>query len=159
MEIIASLVLVGILASVAGMFIVTGMRSYETATAASEGALRAQIALSRMYTELTGIDPTSTIAVTANTSISYQHTVLTPSQTRAISYDSAQNRINLTAGGTVYPMIGDISSFSLSVSEVDMDGDGNDEIAYVDIGFKITGIGNQFELRVYPRNLKDIASP
>lgn len=156
-EIIASLVLVGILASVAGMFIVTGMRSYETATIASEGALRTQIALNRIYAELSGIAPSSTITVTTNTSISYNHNVLTPNQARTISYDSTQNKINLTVGANTYPIIGDVLSFNLSAPLVDIDGDGNNEIADIVINFTIEGIGSLFQLRVYPRNLSDMS--
>jgi prepilin-type N-terminal cleavage/methylation domain-containing protein len=152
-EIIASLMLVGILASVAGMFIVTGMQSYETATTASEGALKAQIAINRIIAELTRIDPDQSVTVTPNTAIVYRHTDLTPTQSRTLSYDGTQKRINLTAAGTVYPLIGDVASFTLSETSADMDGDGNNEIAYVDISFTVADIGNAFSLRIYPRNL------
>jgi prepilin-type N-terminal cleavage/methylation domain-containing protein len=151
-EIIASLVLVGILASVAGMFIVTGMKSFETATTASEGALQGLIAINRMYVELTGIDPAQAITVTTNTSITYTHAALTPAQTRTLFYDSARKKINLTTAGGTYPLIGDISVFTLSATPAD-GSNLNNGIAYIDITFTIEGIGNAFELRVFPRNL------
>lgn len=159
-EIIASLVLVGILASAAGMFIVTGMKSFETATTAAEGALKAQIAINRMYAELTGIDPTQSITVTPNTSIAYTHaklhSVSTPySYTRTLSYDSAQKRINLTTADGTYPLIGGISVFTLSATPADGSNLSNG-IAYIDIEFTIEGIGNAFNLRAFPRNLSNM---
>ncbi|MFH1980879.1 MAG: prepilin-type N-terminal cleavage/methylation domain-containing protein [Pseudomonadota bacterium] len=157
-EVIASLLLVGILASVAGMFIVTGIKGYETATTASEGALKAQIAINRMYAELTGIDPTQTITVVTDTSIAYTHAVLTPNLTRTLSYDSAQKRINLTTTGGTYPLIGDISAFKLSAAPAD-GVNLNNGIAYVDIEFNIAGIGGirpPFKLTAFPRNLSNM---
>jgi prepilin-type N-terminal cleavage/methylation domain-containing protein len=152
-EIVASLLLVGVLASVAGMFIVTGMQGYETAVTASEGALKAQVAIKRMTAELSGIDPDQAITLVSNSSIGYQHTTLSPGLNRSISYSSTQNRINLTVDGSAYPLIDGIEAFSLSSQTSDLDGDGNDEIAQVDLTFTLEDIGSFFQIRVFPRNL------
>ena len=110
--------------------------------------------MQRIFAELKGIDPEHVVTVTANTSIAYRHKTLTPAVTRTLVYDSTQDRINLTVGAASYPLIGGIEAFSLSASTADVDGDGNsDEIAEVGISFTMDGIGNPFQLQIYPRNL------
>lgn len=152
-EIIASLVLVGLMASVTGLFLVSVMKSYETATMAAEGALKAQVAIDRIYIELMGIDSDQGVTVTTNTSIAYRHAVLTPTQNRALTYNSSQNRIELTVGSDTYPLVDDVATFSLTATGADIDDDGSDEIAYVDIAFTLSGIASDFSVRVFPRHL------
>ncbi len=157
-EIIASLLLVGVLASIAGLFIITGVQGYETAVTASEGALKAQIAMKRIYLEVSGINPDLPIPEPTSTSITYHHSKLTPDKVRIISFDSNQRRINLTVDANTYPLIDDIETFAITTSKKDLDNDTVlDQIAYVDIVFSISGIGGEFKLNVYPRNILPVS--
>jgi prepilin-type N-terminal cleavage/methylation domain-containing protein len=151
-EVVATLVLVGILASVAGLFIVSGLQGYQLSADASDGALKAQIALNRIHMELRGIDPDATVTLITDTSISYdKHVELDPN--RSISYDGTNKEIRIGVGGTNYRLIDGVTDFALSRTAVDLDGDTNDDFGYIDVGFTLEATGSRFELRVYPRNL------
>ena len=154
-EIVATLVLVGILASVAGLFIVSGMQGYQLASDAADGALKAQIALNRIHMELTGIAADATVTISTNSSISYdEHAELAGE--RSISYDGTQKEIrigvDMGAGVSNYRLIDGVTAFALSRTAVDLDNDSNDDFGYIDVGFTIESTGSRFELRVYPRN-------
>ena len=155
-EVVATLVIVGILASMAGLFIVSGLQGYQLSTDASSGALKAQIAMNRIHRELKGISPDATVTLTTDTSISYDiHAELAGE--RSISYDGTQKEIrigvDLGAGVTNYGLIDGVTAFTLSHTAVDLDNDGNnDDSGYIDVGFTWEATGSRFDLRVYPRN-------
>ena len=156
-EIIASIVLLGILGVVTTMFLYTAINAYETSRQTTHGAMRAQIALDRMNLELRKV--TSVTAATA-TSITYTNDDLPGS--RRIFYnttDADNHTISIEIdGGTAHPLLDriDPGTFTISLADTrDLDNDGNNEIEGIDISFNITDIGRPFNLRVYPRNLID----
>ena len=156
-EIIVSIVLLGILGIVTTMFLYTAINAYETSRTTSEGAMRAQIALDRMNLELRKV--TSVTAATA-TSITYTNDDLPGS--RRIFYDTTDANNHMIKieidGGTAHPLLDHIDpgTFAISLADTrDLDNDGNNEIEGIDISFNLYDIGRPFNLRVYPRNLID----
>ena len=101
-ELVATLILVGIIGIFTGFFLYTGINGYMTTKETSEGALLAQTALERISKELREID-TLPSAPVANTSVTFTSKVL-PGQ-RVISYSSATNTISISVdGGTAWPL-------------------------------------------------------
>ncbi len=145
-ELAATIVLVGIIGSFTVFFLYTGVQGYMRAKATSEGALRAQAAIMRIAKELRDLDSLNGNPV-PNTSIAY--TGRTLPGLRQISY--AGGVISMVVNDADYPLLKGVDSFSLSWQPADLDNDGNDEIAWFEVGFTAGEIQKDFTTRVYPR--------
>lgn len=146
-ELVSTLILVGIIGSFTGFFLYTGIQGYLTSKKTSVGALQAQTALERVSKELSALESLPTVQ---SKSISYTSRTL-PGQ-RSISFDDNTGVISITVDGSSYPLLKDVGSFSLSGDTADLNGDGNaDEISVIAIAFTVGEIGRQFSTAVYPR--------
>jgi len=151
-ELIAVIVLVGIIASFSAFFLYTGFNAYVNTKTTTEGALNAQMALDRIALELRNID--DAISFAANTSISFKSEELTG--TRTLKYESNSNTIQINVNNSDYNLLEDVpsNSFRLSVACQDLDNDGAaDDIARIDVRFQIGEIGKEFKTRIFPRNM------
>jgi len=152
-EVVASLVLVGILATFASLFLVVGLEGYETTRKATEAAMNAEVALSRISLELRSIASIPSAPV-ANTSLSY-----TSSETAILggsrTLKFASGNLYISVDGVDYKLIENISAPVLDVKDdVDLDNDGTDEVAYITVGFDLDAMPS-FQVRVYPRVMID----
>ena len=148
-ELVATLILVGIIGIFTGFFLFTGIKGYMTTKETSEGALIAQTALERISKELREIDslPSSPVA---NTSITFTSKIL-PGQ-RLISYDNATDTISISVdGGTAWPLLKDVDTFSLSWTTADLNYDTVDDISGITITFNTEQVGQTFSTTIYPR--------
>jgi type II secretory pathway pseudopilin PulG len=158
-EVIVSIVLLGILGVFTTMFLYTGIKGYMISKQTADGAMRVQVALDRMNLELRKVT-----SVPAATSTSITYTTNDLPGTRRIFYDTSDpdnHTISIEVDeGTPYSyaLLDDIKpeSFSITLADTrDLDNDGNNEIEGIDISFTLTDIGRPFNLRVYPRNWID----
>ncbi len=157
-ELVVTLILIGIIGGFTGLFLYTGVTGFLTSKKTSETALKAQATMDRITIELRNIKWESNRPVLNSTSITYQSddTENLPG-TRSISYNSSNGTINLTVDGTPNVLLDQIqpNSFNLSWTERDLNNlfsDG-DELAEIQIVFKVLDVGTQFTVRVYPRNM------
>jgi prepilin-type N-terminal cleavage/methylation domain-containing protein len=150
-ELIASIVLLGIIGIFTSLFLYTGIKGYLTAKQTADSAMKAQIALDRINLELRKISALPSAPV-ANASIAYTSEELPG--TRRILYDPNAKTISIEVNGTANVLLDQINTFSLSWEAADLNnsGDGVNEIAGINIGFTMTEIGTPFNMRVYPRN-------
>lgn len=158
-ELVATLVLIGIIGAFAGLFLYTGINGFIASKRNSETALAAQIALDRISAELRHISSVPAAPV-ANASITYRSKDLTG--TRKLCYDTPSNTIYLFVNGTdkpcgkvpeSNPLLENISTFSLTWDSADMDNaDGDEEIKAIRIGFTVIDVGTQFDVRIHPRS-------
>lgn len=153
-EIIASLVIVGIIAVFSSLFLVVGLDGYEFTRKAADAATNAEVALNRISLELKTIDeiPAGSPPVT-NSSLTYTSSDDTlAGTTRMIRFNSDNLYINVD--GTDFTLIKDVSNPLLSVQLEDLDNDGSvDDVAYITVGFRPSGIPSDFQVRVYPRKM------
>lgn len=152
-EMIISLVMLGIIGVFTTMFLYTGIKGYMISKQTADGAMRVQIALDRMNLELRKV---ITVPAATSTSITYTNNDLPG--TRRIFYDDTtdpnNHTISIEVDGNAYPLLDNIkpNSVLIALPTLDLDGDGNDDIAGINIDFTLTDIGRPFSLRVYPRN-------
>jgi type II secretory pathway pseudopilin PulG len=153
-ELIAVIVLVGIIAAFTGFFLYTGMNGYLKTKNATEGALNAQMALDRITLELRNISY-FTSATVPDTSLWYRSESEALPGARALKYASTDNTILISIDGTPYTLLENVSSFNLSVAPPkDLDNDGSsDDVAYIEVGFNINDVGKQFKTKIFPRNM------
>jgi len=152
-ELTLTIVLIGIIGVFTSLFVYSGIRGYETTRLASEGALQAQIAMDRISLELRNINSlTSTPDIT---SVSYKSAVL--SGTRKLKYESTPKAILISVdnGSNYYELLKNVDSFVLSLTYLNLDHDTApvDEVAHIDLNFKLDGIGKEFRTRIFPRHL------
>jgi prepilin-type N-terminal cleavage/methylation domain-containing protein len=152
-ELVATLVLIGVIGAFAGLFIYTGMNGFIASKRNSETALSAQIALDRISAELRHVSSLPAAPV-ANTSITYLSKDLPG--TRRLRYDSGARTINLDVTGVPNPLgekplLDKVATFSLAWTSANLDNAGGDEISTINIGFTITDVGTQFNARIHPR--------
>ena len=148
-ELVATLILVGIIGIFTGLFLFTGIKGYMTTKETSEGALRAQTAIERISKELRDID-TIPSAPVANTSITYTSKAL-PGQ-RQISFNDTTDIISISVdGGTAWPLLKDVDTFNLSWTTADLNYDTVDDISGITIAFNTTQVGQMFSTTIYPR--------
>lgn len=148
-ELVATLVLIGIIGAFAALFLYTGINGFITSKRNSETALSAQVALDRISAELRRISSLPAAPV-ANTSITYLSRDLPG--TRRIRYDSTAGVIYFSRDGVENPLLDKVATFSLAWDSANMDNAGGDEeIATIRIGFTIIDVGTQFNVRIHPR--------
>ncbi len=142
-EIIATLVLIGVLSTIAALFMGNFLTGYTTVKNNSSAALKAQMALNRISLELK--EMSSLYSLTDNASITYKNPL-------------GDNRTIKFAGSGIYLstpsdnlLIDGVSNFSLSAAYDNMYNLAPDDVAYIDIGFTVSGVSS-FSTRIFPRN-------
>ncbi len=153
-ELIAVVVILGLVGVFAGMFLTTGMRGMLLAQQAQENAQSGQIALQRISLELRDINggPASgstAPSITAGHSLSYTSSQAALPGTRTLAYDSATKRITL-APDTGQPgqiLVEDVESCTISTSG----GSASHDILFT-VTFTLTGTSQNFSITVKPRN-------
>ena len=156
-ELIAAIVLTGVIASFATFFLYTGFNGYQKSKDTSEGALEAQMALDRITLELRDIEYFTSAPVN-NVSLSYKSATLTG--TRVLNYDAGNDKIEININNTPYTLVEDVSNFNLSVNCLDLDNDGTrDNVSRIDVGFNVGNIGREFRTNVFPRNMVYFVCP
>ena len=148
-ELMAVIVLVGIIAIFSAFFLRTGFSGYLNTKNNTEGALNAQMALDRISMELRNIsDITST---PSGTSVTYKSEELTG--TRTLKY--VGNEIIINVDATDYRLLDNISSFNLDFDTRDIDHypPSDEEVAGIDVDFEVNDIGQNFRTNIIPRNM------
>jgi prepilin-type N-terminal cleavage/methylation domain-containing protein len=156
-ELILTLVLVGIIGVFTSLFVYSGIRGYIITRQTSEGALQAQIAMDRISLELRNINYLTSAPDTTAPDLSVSYKSETLSGTRELKYDSTQNAILISVdnGSNYYKLLGNISSCNLLLTYLNLDHDTGpvNEVAHIDLNFTLDGIGQEFRTRIFPRYL------
>ena len=150
-ELIVTLVLVGIIGTFTTLFMYTGLNGYLRAKDTSEGALKAQIALDRISLELKDVINISDY--NSNTNIDFTSETLPFA--RRIRYDSGNNEILLSVAGTEYLLVDDVPTFSMTATYNDLNyyGDNVSEVQAIDVSFTVGEIERPFRTRIFPRHM------
>jgi prepilin-type N-terminal cleavage/methylation domain-containing protein len=150
-ELIVTLVLVGIIGTFTTLFMYTGLNGYLRAKDTSEGALKAQIALDRISLELRDINDVSDF--NADTNVDY--TSVTLPLARRIRYDAVNDEILLSVGGNENLLLDDVRTFSMTATynELNYYGNNVDEVAAIEVGFSVGEIERSFRTRILPRHM------
>ena len=148
-ELIVTIVLVGIIGTFTTLFMYTGLNGYLRAKDNAEGALKAQNALDRISLELRDINEIE--AFTANSTIDYFSTTL-PGD-RQITYNAATDTISMDVDGSVNVLLDEVQSFNITAAYSDLIPGGSNEVEAIDVSFTIGEIGRQFSTRIFPRNM------
>ena len=151
-EVVASLVIVGIIAVFSSLFLVVGLQGYEFTRNAADAAVNAEVALNRISLELKTIEkiPLGSPPVT-NSSLTYTSSEDILTGTREIKFDSGN--LYITVNSVDYKLIGDVTTPLVEVQLDDLDNDGAaDDVAYITVGFTLSSIP-AFQVRVYPRTM------
>ena len=151
-ELIAVIVLVGIIASFSTFFLYTGFEGYLTTKKTTAGALDAQIALDRIALELRDIS--EVIVFVDDSSLTFKSEVLTG--TRTLKYETNSNSIKIGVNNLEFPLMEGVvpTSFKLSRDCRDLiDDPYNFKIANIGVQFQVEGIGKKFKTGVFPRNM------
>jgi len=142
-EIIATIVLIGVLSSVAALFMGNVLNGFTLVRNNTSAALKAQMALNRISLELKDLN--SLYALTDNVSIVYENSL-------------GDNRTIRLAGSNIYIstpgdnlLIDGVSNFTLSAAYDNMYNMAANDVAYIDIGFTVSGVSS-FSTRIFPRN-------
>ncbi|MGD8366417.1 MAG: type II secretion system protein [Desulfobacterales bacterium] len=148
-EIIVSLLLVGLIGTFTLFFLADGIEGFLISQQAADSAFKAQIALDRVRLELLGIESLEASPVN-DTSLQYTSSDPELTGSRALLFSGGT--LYLRVNGTDYPLIDGVTSPVLQLQYDDMDNDALDEVAYIDVGFTI---GNQppYSVRIYPRGM------
>jgi prepilin-type N-terminal cleavage/methylation domain-containing protein len=152
-ELIAVIVLVGIIASFATVFLYTGFNGYRNTKNATEGALNAQMALDRISMELRNIRELT--GTPSSTSLYYKSE--DPTETRTLKYEN--QRVYIRVNTTDHMLLDNISTFTITKpSPLDLDDDGlADDVPYIEVEFRVGLNENEvqkwFRTRIFPRNM------
>ena len=151
-ELMAVIVLVGIIASFFAIFLTTGVKGYLNTKNATEGSLNAQMALDRISMELRDIRELT--GTPSSTALSYKSE--DPTETRTLKYEN--QRVFIRVDTTDHMLMDNISAFTISHSSQDLDDDGsNDDVSYIEVAFRVglneNAIPRWFRTRIFPRNL------
>jgi prepilin-type N-terminal cleavage/methylation domain-containing protein len=141
-EIIVTLVLVGILSVFAGLFMTTYLNGYFMVKNNTETAMKAQMALDRMSLELK--DATDISILTGNSLITYTNSL---GANRTIKYVSPNIYLSTP---TDQILIDQVQGFTLSATYDNVYNVAADDVAFIDVGFTVTGF-NPFSTRIFPR--------
>ena len=160
-ELVMTLVLIGIIGAFTGFFIYTGVSGFLTSKKISETALRAQIAMDRISAELRHItsatvEPAGRPPGSELNSITYTCSDLLG--TRRIRYDSKNIYLYVKIGTNENEniLLDNVATFSLKLFQANQDSlsaPSEYEISAIQLGFTVADVGTPFSVRIYPRSL------
>jgi len=150
-ELIVTLVLVGIIGTFTTLFMYTGLNGYLRAKDTSEGALKAQIALDRISLELRDIDKIDLGTYSDDARIDY--TSVTLPYNRKILFNGGV--ISLDVNGNANALLDEVSGFTMRMipGELNYFADNKNEVQAIDVSFKVGDIEREFSARIFPRNM------
>ena len=150
-ELIVTLVLVGIIGTFTTLFMYTGLNGYLRAKDTSEGALKAQIALDRIGLELRDIYRVTDF--NADTNVDYNSVTLPDD--RRIRYAAGNGEILLSVDGAENLLLDNVQTFSMTVTLKDLNyyGDSVDEVEAIEVSFTVGDIQRSFRTRIFPRHM------
>jgi prepilin-type N-terminal cleavage/methylation domain-containing protein len=153
-ELMAVIILVGIIATFSAFFLRTGFNGYLNTKNTTEGALNAQMALDRISVELRNIRELT--GTPSNTSLFYRKE--DPTETRTLKYENQGIFIRINT--TDHLLLDNISAFTISKRSppLDLDNDGSaDDVPYIEVAFRVglneNAIPRWFRTRIFPRNM------
>ena len=148
-ELIVTIVLVGLIGVFTTLFVYTGLNGYLRAKDTSEGALNAQIALDRISMELRDIEEISTFI--NNIQIDYNSWTL--GENRQIRFSG--DIISIDDGTGPRDLLGGVTNFAMTLTAADLNNSagGKEEVQAIDVSFNVGEIGRLFSTRIFPRNM------
>ena len=151
-ELIAVVVILGLVGVFAGLFLTTGLRGNLAAVTAENNAQRGQIALQRIALELRDVN-SGPILAAGNSTITYTSSQPALGGTRTLGYDSEAKRITLTPeSGTPQPLVDGVEACVFGAS-----GTNTERNIVLTVTFRFTGASQPFSLTIKPRHA--IANP
>jgi prepilin-type N-terminal cleavage/methylation domain-containing protein len=147
-ELIAVIVLVGIIAAFSTFFLYTGFNGYVDTKNATEGALNAQMALDRISIELRNIS--EIIPTPSATSITFKCSYKSQEQAGTRTLKWLGDKIMINVDSEDYPLLEDVKSFTLKYPP---NNDGGNEVASIEVEFELNDIGKKFKTNIFPRNM------
>ena len=157
-ELVTTLILIGVIGAFAGLFLYTGVNGFLASKRNSETALKAQVALDRLSAELRHVESIQGSPVqtpNSNPSITYRSRANSVQQIGASAMTHAARIIILRVNNTDYVLLDNVDSFALRLNaDNNIDGtlDGSNEVSAIRIDFNVNGVGTLFSIRIYPRN-------
>jgi prepilin-type N-terminal cleavage/methylation domain-containing protein len=148
-ELIVTIVLVGIIGTFTTLFMYTGLNSYLRAKDTSEGALKAQIALDRISMELRNIEKIN--AFSQDSQIDYDSRSL--GDNRIILHNAGV--ISLDGGSGARELLDGVSNFAMTITAADLNNSAGvkEEVQAINVSFNVGEIGRLFSARIFPRNM------
>jgi prepilin-type N-terminal cleavage/methylation domain-containing protein len=150
-ELIVTIVLIGIIGTFTTLFVYTGLNGYLRAKDNSEGALKAQIALDRISMELRDIDFIDLATYEDDSKIDYT-SVMLPGN-RQISFNGSS--ISLDVDGSQNELLDNVTAFTMNLTSADLNNSGDtvNEIKAINVSFNVGDIGRVFSASIFPRNM------
>lgn len=153
-ELIAVVVILGLVGVFAGLFLTTGMRGNLIAQQAQENAQRGQIALQRISLELRDVNGgpgsggAAPIVSADNSTIQYTTDQPALNGTRTLAYNAATDQITITpASGGAQVLVDGVTACAMGSSGTSA----NHNIVFT-VTFSLTGTTAPFSITVKPRN-------
>jgi prepilin-type N-terminal cleavage/methylation domain-containing protein len=141
-ELVVTLLLVGILSVFAGLFMTTYVNGYFMVRNNSATALKAQMALDRISLELRDVSAVSVL--TDNSLITYPNS---SGAGRTIKFVGSDIFLSTPADNI---LIDNVQAFTLSAAYDNVYNVAANDVAFIDIGFTVSGY-NPFNTRIFPR--------
>lgn len=149
-EMIVTIVLVGLIGVFTTLFVYTGLNGYLRAKDTSEGALNAQITLDRISLELRDIEKINTFSSSPPIQMNYDNRTL--GKNRQIAFSDGV--ISIDGGTGPRDLLGEVTNFTMTLTAADLNGDNNPaEVQAIDVSFNVGEIGRLFSARIFPRNM------
>lgn len=141
-EVIVTLLLVGIMSAFVGLFMTTFLNGYFMIKNNSDTAMKAQMALDRTSIEIRDVSAVS--CLTGNSLITYTNSL---GANRTIKFVGSSIFLSTPADNI---LINNVQNFQLSAPAGNVYNIAASDVAYIDIGFTVTGY-NPFSTRIFPR--------
>ena len=150
-EIVVTLVLVGILSVFAGLFMTTFLNGYFMVKNNSDTAMKAQMALDRISIELRDISPIS-VSVPSPVSVMTDNSLITYTNSsgavKTIKFITPNIYLSTPTDNI---LIDHVQAFTLSATRGNVYNVDANDVAFIDIGFTVSGYNNPFSTRIFPR--------
>ncbi len=162
MEVITTLILIGVIGVFTGMFLYTGVSGFITSKKISETALKTQNALNRIDVELRDMIQVASVPVPVftNNSITYRTTSSDLPGTREIRFEPDPGRLTLRVNGTPYLLLDGVESFTVGTEQMDLDNENSDEeLTAINLSLRMADVGTVFTKKIYPRSPNFINMP
>jgi hypothetical protein len=156
-ELVTTLIMVGVIGAFVGLFLYTGINGFLASKRNSETALKAQVALDRISAELRDIKSSPKLAF-ASKKITYESNTLSGTRILQIEDGSKGPGIYLTVevGGAKNLLLENVNVAQSDITfeaskDLNNSGDGKNEISFIKVAFNLKDLGKPFEVRIYPR--------